>query len=146
MLLSKNFKLEEFLVNNHGIVMQPTHNELVSITELCVSLLQPIRDNFNTPIFITSGLRTRALNEKLKEAGYRVSEASLHLFGMAADFTMEQNYVLSDVFSWARNNLTYGELIFYPSEEFIHIALGDGKQTFISKDGKFHLPEYVLGG
>lgn len=87
MKLSENFSLGEFLVSQtaerHGIDMTPPEHVIENLTELCVEVLQPIRDGLNSPIVISSGYRPRRLNTLIKG-----SKTSQHCFGRAADFSV----------------------------------------------------------
>lgn len=84
MQLTKDFYLEEFLVSEtaarKGEKIVPTPEEILSITRLCKTLLQPIRTKLNRPMVITSGLRPLWLN--LEIGG---STNSAHIKGLAAD-------------------------------------------------------------
>lgn len=89
MRLSRNFKLSEFLrsgtAERHGIDMTPTPLVLHNIQTLVTSVMQPLRDDVGSPIFISSGFRPDELNRLI-----RGSENSAHLTGSAADFVIAE--------------------------------------------------------
>lgn len=85
--LSKSFWLREFLRSETaarmGRAIKPTEQEIANLRLLCENILQPIRDQLNRPITITSGLRPPWLN--LAIGGATDSE---HIAGRAADFVV----------------------------------------------------------
>lgn len=85
MQLSKNFTLDEFLVSQtaarHGIDMTPSPAVIANIRELVETCLQPLRDDVQAPIFISSGYRPMDLNTIIGG-----SMTSAHIDGRAADF------------------------------------------------------------
>ena len=130
--LTKNFKLEEFLINNHDIDLKPNFNEILNLKLLCLNVLQPLRDNIDNPIIITSGFRNKELNKIVHGANN-----SQHLTGQACDFICDN---LTEAYQYIRRNLTYDELILYVSDslktEFIHVSFNNkqnDKETMICK-------------
>ena len=73
--LSENFLVREFASRDGS--------DKILIEEALVSLLQQLRDHFQTPIIINSGFRTPAHNRAVGG-----SAASLHLRGAAADIVV----------------------------------------------------------
>lgn len=82
--LSKNFTLGEFLASDtakkKGIANIPTLVDIYHMQELCIYLLQPIRDAWGKPIKVTSGFRSFKLNQAVGG-----SSTSVHMRGWAAD-------------------------------------------------------------
>lgn len=126
LITPKNFSLEEYLNNGSRSVMPANdrlllHNEffLLSIPEQQRNLnvlhaLQPVREKFGKPIFITCGYRS-----KRHELSRGRNGNSQHLFG-AIDITCDDmeglNQLLQD---WK------GGYKWYKSNIFIHIDLGE---------------------
>ena len=85
-LLSPHFCLREFTesatAREHGINNTPSEEAVENLRALCVHTLEPLREALGLPIVITSGFRTKALNDLLAHA----SERSQHMAGQAADF------------------------------------------------------------
>lgn len=83
--LSRSFKLREFLVSEtaarRGLQIIPTAEQIANLRRLCLTVLQPLRDEVRQPIIITSGLRPQWLNELVGG-----SRNSAHIDGRAADF------------------------------------------------------------
>ena len=50
-----------------------------------LEMLDLAREKYDKPIKITSGYRTKAYNEGLKERGYKAASNSSHLKGLAVD-------------------------------------------------------------
>lgn len=117
MQLTKNFKLEEFLVNSYGIKMKPTPKIIDNIKALAENCLQPIRDQFGS-INITSGYRDNILNTKVGG-----STTSQHCYGEAADF-ITTKAKLEDVIKWIVDNISFDQVILEESKgkKWIHIS------------------------
>lgn len=73
--VSNNFRVREFACQDG--------TDPVFIDRGLVSILQKIRDHFDRPVYINSGYRTPAHNERVGGAKY-----SQHLYGMAADISV----------------------------------------------------------
>lgn len=82
--LSENFTLGEFIASDtakrKGIDNTPTLADIYHMEELCVNLLQPIRDAYGKPIKVTSGFRCYKLNRAVGG-----SPTSVHTRGWAVD-------------------------------------------------------------
>lgn len=84
MELTKNFSLEEFVRSSTARMcgIDNTPNEAVKerLHSLCVNILQPLRDEWGSPIVVSSGYRCGRLNRRV--GGVSRSD---HLYGCAAD-------------------------------------------------------------
>jgi uncharacterized protein YcbK (DUF882 family) len=109
MMLSKNFSLKEFTrsqtARRFNIINEPTWEEIRAMTILCNRILQPIRDHYRKPVFISSGFRSIELNEKIGGAS-----KSQHPKGEAADIEVEgiSNY---DLAVWIKDTLEFDQII-----------------------------------
>ena len=159
--LSPHFKLSEFTVSRtaekHGIVNIPPAEAVENLRRLCENTLEPLREKLGLPIIITSGYRTKALNEILVHAARR----SQHMAGCAADFYVAPAQVSGSKFQVSGHrellinafrmiildeSIDYDQLIIYPS--FIHVsyvskqanrhkltkAFGNGKYCALSRE------------
>ena len=85
-LLSPHFCLDEFTKSStaikHGIQNNPHQEAVENLRRLCANTLEPLREELGLPVVITSGFRTKALNDLLAHS----SEHSQHMQGQAADF------------------------------------------------------------
>jgi hypothetical protein len=68
----------------HGIDNTPTAEHLENFKLLAEKVFEPIRLHFKTPIFISSGYRSKALNDFIKG-----SASSQHCKGQAIDIDMD---------------------------------------------------------
>ena len=89
-VLTPHFKLREFTESatamKQGIDNRPTPEVVENLRRLCTHTLEPLREKLGLPIVITSGFRTKALNEIIVHA----SRKSQHMSGQAADFHVVQ--------------------------------------------------------
>ena len=92
-LLSPHFKLSEFLesatARKYGIANIPPADKVDNLRSLCVHTLEPLRCEMGLPIIITSGYRSRELNELITHH----SSSSQHMQGCAADLYVGQAQV-----------------------------------------------------
>lgn len=74
---------------------------LNNLKELCVNILEPIREYVKTPIIITSGYRSPAVNKAVGGA-----KNSQHMSGQAADFIVKgwSKGQMEDLFHWIINS------------------------------------------
>lgn len=84
MKLSKYFSLEEFTRSDTarklGLDNTPTPEHIKNLSDMCINLLDPIREAWGSPIVITSGYRGYKLNNAVGG-----SATSAHCFGLAGD-------------------------------------------------------------
>lgn len=110
MKLTEHFDLAEFTVSQEavrkGIDNNPPDLILGHLRELCVHVLEPIRDLAGKPMSITSGYRCPALNESIGGASN-----SQHTIGEAADIHV-QGYTVEDLFQLIKSsNIPFDQLI-----------------------------------
>lgn len=142
MKLSKNFHLSEFTISQTASRMRlnntPTSDITKNLSLLCEKVLQPIRDNYQKPVIVSSGYRSPAVNRAVGG-----SSRSQHQFGQAADFTIPgiDNYTLA---KWIENNLNYDQLIleFYTggNSGWIHVGYSPhhlNQELTINRHGTF---------
>lgn len=124
--LSPHFSLSEFTesatARKHGIANVPPPEAVDNLKRLCENTLEPLREAISLPVIITSGFRTKALNDILAHA----SERSQHMQGQAADFYVSgpesRSELLIKAFREILQNpkIDFDQLILYPS--FIHVS------------------------
>ena len=133
--LSPHFTLQELCASRTaeklGIVNVPSELEVENLRRLCEGCLEPLRVAIGLPVIITSGFRTKALNDKLAHA----SSTSQHMRGEAADLYVVQGSkfkvqgsepsrreLLIKAFREILLNpkIDFDQLILYPS--FIHVS------------------------
>ena len=141
--LSPHFCLDEFTKSStaikHGIQNTPPQEAVENLRRLCANTLEPLREEIGLPVVITSGFRTKALNDLLAHS----SERSQHMQGQAADFYvaplpstssgsgsasgagepgLSRRELLIKAFRLiiTSEQIDYDQLILYPS--FIHVS------------------------
>ena len=136
--LSPHFTLSEMCVSRkaeeHGIANIPTDEAVANLRRLCEGCLEPLREALGLPVVITSGFRTKELNNLVAHA----SATSQHIQGQAADlyigseFTVQgeglsRRELLIKAFREILQNpkIDFDQLILYPT--FIHVS-------FVSKE------------
>lgn len=128
----KYFSIAEFLRSDAAEKYQvsniPGDEELLkvltNINALVNNVLDPLRAMIGRPIIITSGYRSRQINELVGG-----SKTSQHLTGEAADFhvrgfTPQQMNV---VYQTIQMLFDFDQLIFYPSKNIIHVSWNGDK-------------------
>lgn len=97
-------------------------NEVKAIDVELLDLLCDIKDRFgkDNEIIVISGYRSLAYNEYLRSIGRRVSKNSLHLKGLAIDFTIPG--ISNQEIASAARSFAMGGIGIY--SEFVHIDTG----------------------
>lgn len=151
--LSNNFSLGEFLKSNTadrlGFSEQynPPSEYIANMVELCEKVLQPLRDQLGQSIRVTSGYRSKPLNEAI--GGSKTSD---HSFGRAADIELyiggeERNDVLFKTI--IEMDLPFYQMISefgtYERPNWIHIAYreGDDKRQILRAEKKNGKTTYI---
>ncbi|MBP8975105.1 MAG: peptidase M15A [Bacteroidetes bacterium] len=113
MRLSKYFTIEEFVTSQTaarlGIDNTPPEQAIENMQELCLHILDPLREALKKPIIISSGYRSPELNQAIGG-----SPTSQHCLGLAADIIVPQLHP-EEVFNMVvESDLPYDQVI----EEF----------------------------
>jgi len=119
--LSANFKRSEFKCRCGNCLHTPVDFMLIEI-------LEETRENFGSPITITSGYRCREHNRSIGS-----NDNSLHTFGMAADHYVHGVDVRTLLDYYDRmypNDLGVG---YYPNNGFIHLDTRERKARWMKK-------------
>ena len=133
MKISPNLNLAEITrsdtAKRHGIDNTPTAEHLENFKLLADKVFEPIREHFKTPIFISSGYRSKALNAFIKG-----SASSQHCKGQAIDIDMDgSNGKVTNrmVFDFIKNKLDFDQLIWEFGTDFnpdwVHVSYVKGK-------------------
>ena len=146
MQLSKHFKLEEFEKSmtavRKGIENKAGSGEIKNLTDLCYTVLEPVRAKFDKPIIITSGFRSEELCEAIGS-----KKTSQHAKGQAVDFEIAGVSNLA-VALWLTNNVDFDQLIleYWTGEAnsgWIHCSFveGSNRKQVLTYSGK----EFING-
>lgn len=87
--LSPHFNLDEFVRTSVAADNTPGVLEVANLVLLCHRVLEPWRTSTGA-LRVTSGFRSRAVNDALRARGYGASRTSQHLSGEAADVAPTQ--------------------------------------------------------
>ena len=155
MQLSKHFKLEEFEKSmtavRKGIENKAGSGEIKNLTDLCYTVLEPVRAKFEKPIIITSGFRSEELCEAIGS-----KKTSQHSKGEAVDFEIAGVSNL-EVALWLTNNVFFDQCILEfwkdgePNSGWIHVSFHEGsnRKQVLTYDGKSYtngLPDAKWSG
>jgi zinc D-Ala-D-Ala carboxypeptidase len=146
MKLTKNFTLEEFTHSQtairHSLNNDPSSKKIENIKRLCEVILQPLRDELNLPIVISSGYRSPKVNSLTQGS----SPTSQHTKGEAADIIVPGLSVFEVIDIIDEILLPYDQLI-NEFNKWIHISFSLKQQrrekliAYMTKKGK--VLEYV---
>lgn len=126
MQLSKNLSLAEVIrsesAKRRGINNMPTAEHLENLKELALNVFQPIRDHFKLPIHISSGYRSRILNNAVNGAA-----KSQHCLGEAIDIDVDGTSITNkQVFDFIKDNLEFDQLINEFDYSWVHVSYKKG--------------------
>ena len=130
MQLSKNLSLAEVVrsesAKRRGINNMPTAEHLENLKELALNIFQPIRDHFKVPIHVSSGYRSRILNNAVNGAA-----KSQHCLGQALDIDVDGTSITNkQVFDYIKENLDFDQLIWEfgteKNPDWIHVSYSKG--------------------
>lgn len=135
MRLSEHLDLSEVVrsetAKRKGISNMPTDEHIRNFKLLAERIFEPIRNHFRVPIHISSGYRSKALNDAIGG-----SLTSQHCSGEAIDIDMDgsSNGVSNvDVFNFIKSNLEFDQLIWEfgtdKAPDWVHVSYeSSGKQ------------------
>lgn len=129
MLLSENLSLAEVTKSSTakrlGIDNNPTPEHLENLKLVAKHIFQPIREHFKKPINVSSGYRSKALNDATPGS----SPTSQHCTGEALDLDQdEMNTGITNkmVFEYIKNNLNFDQLIWEfgndQNPDWVHVS------------------------
>lgn len=135
MQITKNFTLEELknspTAKRLGINNEPNKQQQENLQKLCQIVLQPIRDKYGKSIVVTSGFRSKLLNQRI--GGSKTSD---HCYGNAADIrsvsdSKQDNKVLFDLIKSMilKGEIAVKQLINEYDYDWIHVSFQDGRTT-----------------
>ena len=133
MKLSEHFDLSEFIRSDYakrnGINNIPNAEQTENLRELCINILEPLRNHFQIPILLSSGFRCDSLNKAIGGANN-----SQHTTGEAVDIDhdMSTNVVSNKmIFDYIKSNLNFDQMIWEHgtslNPDWVHVS-------FIAKD------------
>ena len=127
MRLSQHFALDEFTLSQTAVRLgtdnTPPADAIENLRALA-AFLEDIRDNFQSPIIISSGYRNAAVNAAVGGA-----KNSAHMSGLAVDFTIPgYGPPLAVAKSIAKSDLQFDQLI-HEFGRWVHVAIAPPGKT-----------------
>ena len=137
MMLSKNLSLSEMTksttAKRRGIDNSPTEEHIENMKVLAEKIFQPIRDYFGVPFSISSGYRSKALNEAIGG-----SKTSQHCLGEAIDIDdVYSKATNADFFNYIKARLEFDQLIWEFGDDnnpaWVHVSyrLGNNRMRVL---------------
>lgn len=133
MQLSTHLSLAEVMrsetAKRKGISNMPTPEHIENFKKLAEKVFEPIREHFGKPIHLSSGYRSKALNEAVKG-----SSSSQHCSGEAIDIDMDGTDIKNvEIFNFIKDNLEFDQLIWEfgtdTNPDWVHVSYeSTGKQ------------------
>jgi hypothetical protein len=127
MMLSKNLSLVEATKSataiKHGIANEPTQEHLQNLKLVAENVFQPIREHFGKPLAVSSGYRSKALNDLIGG-----SKSSQHSKGQALDLDADVfgGFTNADVFFFIKENLEFDQMIWEfgtnENPDWVHVS------------------------
>ena len=112
MRLCENLNLAEVTYSatalRKGIVNEPTATHLINLKAVANNIFQPCRDYFGKPLAVTSGYRSKALNDLIGG-----SKSSQHCKGEALDLDAQVfgGFTNRELFLYIKDHLEFDQLI-----------------------------------
>jgi zinc D-Ala-D-Ala carboxypeptidase len=123
MNLSENFTLDEMTLSQtaarHGIDNVPPPHIIRNLELLCVSCMQPLREEVSRPIFVSSGFRSPDLNSLIGG-----SKTSAHQQGNACDFRVSGLSPYDTCLLIVEMGLPFDQVI-HEFGKWVHLGVGD---------------------
>ena len=130
----KYFSFKEMIksdtAKSKGIENIPDWEQINALQTLIEAVLDPLREWYDKPIYITSGYRCEALNEAVGG-----SFTSYHMIGSAADINQGSKEENQKIFDYIKDNLPFTELGWEGDGKWVHVAYikgRDEKEVFAS--------------
>ena len=127
-MVSKNISYKEAThsttAKRLGIDNTPDAEQFSNMIYVAENVFQPIREHFNTPIYISSFFRSEVLNKAI-----RGSSSSTHLKGEAMDLDADvyEGVTNAEIFNYIKDNLEFDQLIWeFGTDEnpsWVHVSL-----------------------
>lgn len=126
MKLSPNFSLDELTrsdyASRHGLENEPDAKAIENLKRLA-ALLEQVRTLCNTPIIVSSGYRSPAVN-----AGVGGSKTSQHMFGCAADIRALRMSIGDLMKKVVGSDIKYDQIIL-EFNSWVHISVPNSPTT-----------------
>jgi hypothetical protein len=117
------FTWAEMFTTRQAVTLIPTFEHCQALIALCAHVLDPLREHFGSPVFISSGFRSPELNARIGG-----SATSAHLHGCAADLKVGARDVpkiaSEDAARWLASLPVVDQAIWYHPARGGHVHVG----------------------
>ena len=140
-MISKNISYKEATLSTTakrlGIDNTPNAEQFSNMVHVAENVFQPVREHFDTPIYVSSFYRSEALNKAIKG-----SSSSTHMKGEAMDLDADvyNKVTNAEIFHYIKDNLEFDQLIWEfgtnQNPDWVHVSLSKGvnrKQVLVAK-------------
>ena len=140
-MISKNISYKEATLSTTakrlGIDNTPNAEQFSNMVHVAENVFQPVREHFDTPIYVSSFFRSEALNKAI-----RGSSSSTHMKGEAMDLDADVygKVTNAQIFHYIKDNLEFDQLIWEfgtdKNPDWVHVSLSKGnnrKQILVAK-------------
>jgi hypothetical protein len=139
MKISEHLYLAEVIrsesAKRYGISNMPTEEHIANFKLLADNIFEPIRNHFKCPILISSGYRSKDLNNKIGG-----SKTSQHCFGQAVDIDMDgtdYGVTNADIFKYIKSDLPFDQMIWEfgndSNPDWVHVSYSNRHRKEILK-------------
>ena len=139
MKISEHLYLAEVIrsesAKRYGISNMPIEEHIANFKLLAENIFEPIRSHFRCPILISSGYRSKELNNKIGG-----SKTSQHCLGQAVDIDMDgtdYGATNADIFKYIKSDLPFDQLIWEfgndNNPDWVHVSYSDRHRKEILK-------------
>lgn len=105
-----------------GIDNHPTTEAVSNLTRLVNNVLDPLREKYGKPVYVSSGYRSPALNKSVNGA-----TSSQHRLGEAADITAGSKEENRKLFEIIKRELPFDQLIDEKDFSWVHVSYREGR-------------------
>lgn len=105
-----------------GIDNYPTAEAIHNLTKLVENILDPLREKYGKPIWVSSGYRSAILNRSVNGA-----TSSQHRIGEAADITVGSKEENRKLFEIIRQEFPFDQLINEKDFSWVHVSFREGR-------------------
>lgn len=100
----------------------PDETAEANLTKLVDNVLDPLREMYGKPIIVTSGYRSKAVNNSVNGA-----TSSQHTLGEAADISVGSKEENKKLFNLIKDNLPFDQLINEYDYSWVHVSYREGR-------------------
>ena len=120
--ISEHITFAEATYTSKKLPNIPNEKELKAMQLVALFCFEPMRKFWGKPLKVNSFFRSKEVNKAVGGAS-----TSQHLFGEDIDLTTGSKEGNKKLYEWAKNNITYDQLINEYDYSWIHVSYRSGK-------------------